>query len=188
MSFVLVLGVAVALAMDCFAVSLGLACGAKGLTMKQAVRMAAFFGGFQFVMPVAGWFAGDRLLGLIRNFDHWIAFGLLALIGGRMIYESFGLSEEEKACRPDQTQGMRLVVLSLATSIDALAVGLSLGVIRSSILYPAAVIGLISFVLTIAGAKLGPVSGRIAGRRAELLGGLILIGIGLKILVEHLGG
>jgi len=188
MSFVLVLGVAVALAMDCFAVSLGLACGAKGLTMKQAVRMAAFFGGFQFVMPVAGWFAGDRLLGLIRNFDHWIAFGLLALIGGRMIYESFGLSEEEKACRPDQTQGMRLVALSLATSIDALAVGLSLGVIRSSILYPAAVIGLISFVLTIAGAKLGPVSGRIAGRRAELLGGLILIGIGLKILVEHLGG
>ncbi len=188
MSFVLVLGVAVALAMDCFAVSLGLACGAKGLTMKQAVRMAAFFGGFQFVMPVAGWFAGDRLLGLIRNFDHWIAFGLLALIGGRMIYESFGLSEEEKACRPDQTQGMRLAVLSLATSIDALAVGLSLGVIRSSILYPAAVIGLISFVLTIAGAKLGPVSGRIAGRRAELLGGFILIGIGLKILVEHLGG
>ena len=177
-----------ALAMDCFAVSLGLACGAKGLTMKQAVRMAAFFGGFQFVMPVAGWFAGERLLGLIRNFDHWIAFGLLALIGGRMIYESFGLSEEEKASRPDQTQGMRLVVLSLATSIDALAVGLSLGVIRSSILYPAAVIGLISFVLTIAGAKLGPLSGRVAGRRAELLGGLILIGIGLKILFEHLGG
>jgi len=188
MSFVLIVGIAVALAMDCFAVSLGLACGAKGLTMKQAVRMAAFFGGFQFVMPVAGWFAGERLLGLIRNFDHWIAFGLLALIGGRMIYESFGLSEEEKASRPDQTQGMRLVVLSLATSIDALAVGLSLGVIRSSILYPAAVIGLISFVLTIAGAKLGPLSGRVAGRRAELLGGLILIGIGLKILFEHLGG
>lgn len=188
MSLIVVLGVAVALAMDCFAITLGLACGARGLTMKQAVRMAAFFGGFQFVMPVAGWFVGDRLLGLIRNFDHWVAFGLLALIGGRMIYESFELSEEEKACRPDQTQGARLVILALATSIDALAVGLSLGVVRTSILFPAAVIGATSFVLTVVGAKLGPVIGRIVGRRAELLGGLILIGIGVKILVEHLAG
>ena len=186
MSLFLVLGVAVALAMDCFAITLGLACGTKGLTMKQAVRMAAFFGGFQFVMPVAGWLAGDKLLGFIKSFDHWVAFGLLALIGGRMIYESFGLNEVEKACRPDQTQGMRLVVLSLATSIDALAVGLSLGVIRTGILYPAAVIGVTSFVLTIAGAKLGPGAGRLAGRRAELLGGLILISIGIKILIEHL--
>jgi manganese efflux pump family protein len=188
MSFILVLGVALALAMDCFAVSLGLACGSRGLDNRQAVRMAAFFGGFQFLMAVAGWLAGDKLLGLIRGFDHWVAFGLLALIGGRMIHESSGLSEEEKASRPDQTQGMRLLLLSMATSIDALAVGLSLGVIRSSILYPAAVIGVISFVLTMAGAKLGPISGRIAGRRAELLGGLILIGIGVKILVEHLSG
>jgi len=188
MSLVMVLGLAVALAMDCFAVTLGMACGTKGLTMKQAVRMAAFFGGFQFVMPVAGWLAGDKFLGFIRNFDHWVAFGLLALIGGRMIYESFGLSEEEKACRPDQTQGRRLVVLALATSIDALAVGLSLGVVRTSILLPAAVIGATSFVLTVVGAKLGPVAGRLAGRRAELLGGLILIGIGVKILVEHLAG
>jgi putative Mn2+ efflux pump MntP len=186
MSLILVLGVAVALAMDCFAITLGLACRARGLTMKQAVRMAAYFGGFQFVMPVVGWFAGDRLLGLIRNFDHWVAFGLLALIGGRMIYESFELGDEEKACRPDQTQGTRLVVLALATSIDALAVGLSLGVVRTSVLYPAAIIGVTSFVLTVVGAKLGPVIGRIVGKRAELLGGLILIGIGVKILVEHL--
>jgi putative Mn2+ efflux pump MntP len=186
MSLILVLGVAVALAMDCFAVTLGMACGSKELTMKQAVRMAAYFGGFQFVMPVAGWLAGDKLLGFIKNFDHWVAFGLLALIGGRMIYESFELSEEEKICRPDQTQGTRLLVLSLATSIDAMAVGLSLGVIRTGIFYPAAVIGATSFVLTIAGAKLGPIAGRVAGRRAELLGGLILIGIGVKILIEHL--
>jgi putative Mn2+ efflux pump MntP len=188
MSIVFILGIAVALAMDCFAITLGLACGARGLTMKQAVRMAAYFGGFQFLMPVAGWFAGDRLLALIKDFDHWIAFGLLALIGGRMIYESFGMSEEEKACRPDQTQGTRLLVLALATSIDALAVGLSLGVIRTSILYPAVVIGATSFALTVAGAKLGPVLGRIVGRRAELIGGLILFGIGAKILFEHLAG
>lgn len=188
MSFVFILGIAVALAMDCFAITLGLACGSRGLTMKRAVRMAAYFGGFQFLMPVAGWFAGDRLMALIKDFDHWVAFGLLALIGGRMIYESFEMSEEEKACRPDQTQGSRLLVLALATSVDALAVGLSLGVIRTTILYPAAVIGATSFALTVAGARLGPVVGRVAGRRAELLGGLILIGIGIKILVEHLGG
>jgi putative Mn2+ efflux pump MntP len=186
MSFIFILGIAVALAMDCFAITLGLACGSRGLTLTQAVRMAAFFGGFQFVMPVIGWFAGDRLLGLISRFDHWIAFGLLVLIGGRMIHEALEMSDEEKACRPDQTQGRRLVVLALATSIDALAVGLSLGVVGTSVLYPAAVIGATSFVLTVAGAKLGPVVGRVVGKRAELLGGLVLIAIGIKILVEHL--
>jgi putative Mn2+ efflux pump MntP len=188
MSFIWILGIAVALAMDCFAVTLGMACGSRGLTLKQAVRMAAYFGGFQFVMPVIGWFAGDRLLRIIEHFDHWVAFGLLALIGGRMIWESFEMSEEDKACRPDQTQGKRLLILALATSIDALAVGLSLGVVRTGILFPAAIIGGTSFVLTVAGAKLGPVVGRLVGKRAELAGGLILIGIGVKILVEHLAG
>lgn len=188
MSLVVILGIAIALAMDCFAITLGLACGARGLTMKQAVRMAAYFGGFQFVMPVAGWIAGDRLLGFIKHFDHWVAFGLLALIGGRMIWESFELSDEEKAGRPDQTQGKKLIILALATSIDALAVGLSLGVVRTGILYPATIIGVTSFVLTVVGAKLGPVVGRLVGKRAELAGGLILIGIGAKILIEHLAG
>lgn len=188
MPLVWILGIAVALAMDCFAITLSLACGSRGLTLRQAVRMAAYFGGFQFVMPVLGWLAGDRLLGLIRRFDHWVAFGLLALIGGRMIWESVHMSEEEKACRPDRTQGRRLLILAVATSIDALAVGLSLGVVRSGIVYPAVIIGITSFVLTIVGAKLGPVVGRLVGKRAELAGGLILIGIGLKVLVEHLAG
>lgn len=188
MSFVIMLGIAAALAMDCFAVTLGMASGSTGLTMRQALRAAAYFGGFQFLMPVLGWLAGDRLIGLIRNVDHWVAFGLLALVGGRMIYEAFGMSHEEKTCRPDQTRGRRMIVLAFATSIDALAVGLSLGVVRTGILYPAAVIGGTSFVLTVAGAKLGPFVGRLAGRWAELVGGLILIGIGVKILVEHLAG
>lgn len=187
MSFIFIFGIAAALAMDCFAVALGSAAGAKGLTMRQAVRMAGFFGGFQFFMPVVGWLAGARLLGLIGDFDHWVAFGLLAAVGGHMIYESFELSEEEKEARPDRTRGKRLLVLSVATSIDSLAVGLSLGVMGASILYPAAVIGLTSFVMTVVGARLGPVVGRLAGRRAELVGGLVLIGIGVKILVEHLG-
>ncbi|MEN6559207.1 MAG: manganese efflux pump MntP family protein [Acidobacteriota bacterium] len=185
MAFVFILGIAVALAMDCFAITMGMACGGQGLTAKQAVRMGAFFGGFQFLMPVIGWFAGERALGLIRSFDHWVAFGLLALIGGRMIYESFAMSDEEKACRPDQTRGTRLLVLALATSIDALAVGLSLGVVRTGILYPAIVIGMTSFVMTLVGARLGPVLGRLVGKRAELAGGLILIAIGVKILFEH---
>src|SRR5512137_2059921 len=165
MSFIFILGIAVALAMDCFAITLGMACGSRGLTLKQAVRMAAYFGGFQFAMPVLGWFAGDRLLGLIEHFDHWVAFGLLALIGGRMIHESIEMSDEEKAGRPDQTQGRRLLVLALAVSI-----------------------GITSFVLTVVGAKLGPVVGRLVGKRAELVGGIILIAIGAKILIEHLAG
>jgi putative Mn2+ efflux pump MntP len=188
MSFVLVLGLAAALAMDCFAVSLGLACGLKGLTTRQAVRMAFFFGAFQCGMPVLGWLAGESVVRLMAGVDHWVAFGLLTVIGGRMIYESFGLSDEEKASRPDQTRGAPLLILSVATSIDALAVGLSLGVIKAGILYPAVVIGLVCFFLTILGAKLGPVVGRVAGKRAELAGGLILIGIGLKILISHLRG
>lgn len=187
MSFVFILGLAVALAMDCFAVTLGLACGGRGLAGKQALRLGLAFGGFQAAMPVIGWFAGDRALALIGNFDHWIAFALLALIGGRMIWESLHRSDEGEACRPDRTQGSRLLVLALATSIDALAVGLGLGVVRAGILYPAAVIGATSFAMTLVGARLGPALGRIAGKRAELLGGLILIAIGAKILVEHLG-
>jgi putative Mn2+ efflux pump MntP len=185
-SLVWILGLAVALAMDCFAVTLGLACGDRGLSLRQTLRMAASFGGFQFAMTLAGWLAGDRLLAVIRSFDHWVAFGLLALIGGRMIWESVRKSEAEKACRPDRTQGHRLIVLSVATSIDALAVGLSLGVVRTGIVYPAAIIGLASFGLTVAGARLGPVLGRLAGKRAELVGGLILFGIGAKVLIEHL--
>jgi putative Mn2+ efflux pump MntP len=188
MSLIFILGIAAALAMDCFAITMGLACGARGLSMKQALRMAAYFGGFQFVMPVIGWFAGDRLLGLIARFDHWVAFGLLVLIGGRMIHESLEMTDEEKASRPDQTHGRRLLLLALATSIDALAVGLSLGVVGTKVLYPAAVIGATSFALTVVGAKLGPVVGRVVGKRAELIGGLVLIGIGTKILIEHLAG
>ena len=186
MSVVVVLGVAVALAMDCFAVTLGLACGLKRLENRQAFRMAAFFGGFQFAMPVAGWLAGERLLGFIKGFDHWVAFGLLALVGGRMIYESLELSDEEETRRPDQTRGTRLVVLALATSIDALAVGLSLAALHVAIVFPAVVIGVVAFAMTVLGMKIGPALGKVIGRRAELLGGIVLILIGIKILVDHL--
>lgn len=188
MSLVMVLGLAVALAMDCFAVSMGLACGTKSLSGRQTLRMALYFGGFQFGMPVMGWYAGEKVVRFMSGLDHWIAFGLLFGIGGKMLYEAFHLSDEEKACRPDQTRGARLLLLSVATSIDALAVGLSLGVIKTGILYPASVIGAVCFVMTIVGARLGPLAGKAVGKRAELLGGLILIGIGLRVLYDHLHG
>jgi putative Mn2+ efflux pump MntP len=181
----LVLGIALSLAMDCFAVSIGLSVGAKRLALRRSFRIAAHFGLFQFVMPLAGWFAGGSLLLLIQGFDHWVAFGLLAFIGGRMIRESFETGGE---AGPDQTKGSRLIVLSVATSVDALAAGLGIGVIGGKILIPAAVIGAVSFVMTIAGAAIGPAVGRIAGKRAELVGGVVLVAIGLRVLLEHLAG
>jgi len=186
MDFVVVLGMAVALAMDCFAVSLGLSCGREKLSGGQTFRLALSFALFQFAMPVIGWFAGENLLRYIEGFDHWIAFGLLVLVGGKMIYESLRAEKDADRRPSDPTRRLSIVILSVATSIDALAVGLSLAFLRTNIFYPAAIIGIICFALTVAGSKLGPVVGGIAGKRAELAGGLILVAIGIKILVEHL--
>ena len=184
--FLYTLGLALALAMDCFSVALGLSCGLKGLDLKRSLRLALFFGGFQFLMPVLGWLAGEKLVRFIEHFDHWVAFGLLALIGAKMIIEAFRLDDRQKACRPDKTRGWPLLVLSLATSIDALAVGLSLSLIGLPVARSAAMFGAGSFVMTMAGAKLGPATGRAAGRWAEVLGGAVLIGVGVKILAGHL--
>ena len=187
MNIWIVLGMAVGLAMDCFAISMGASCGPDRPTGRGALRMASSFGAFQFAMPLLGWFAGDKVVRYIGGVDHWVAFGLLALVGGRMIFESFEKRGERDSGRPvDRTRGAALLVLSLATSIDALAVGLSLAMVRTGILFPAAVIGAVSFGLSLLGSKLGPVLGRIIGKRAEFAGGLVLIGIGIKILVEHL--
>ena len=186
MNLLVVLGMAVALAMDCFAVSIGMSCGATRLTGRQTLRVASSFGFFQFAMPVAGWFAGENVLRTIERLDHWVAFGLLAFVGLKMIRESFASSLDRDTNPVDRTTGWPLFILSIATSIDALAVGLSLAVLRTNIFLPAAIIGVVSFSLTVVGAKLGPLVGRAVGKRAELLGGLILIGIGIKILAGHL--
>ncbi len=186
MNLLVVLGMAVALAMDCFAVAMGLSCGATRLTGRQTLRVALFFGLFQFAMPVLGWLAGENVLRYIERLDHWVALALLSFVGLKMIRESFASSHDRDTGPVDRTTGAPLLVLSVATSIDALAVGLSLAVLRTSILLPAALIGVVCFALTVVGAKLGPLVGRAVGRRAELLGGLILIGIGIKILAGHL--
>jgi putative Mn2+ efflux pump MntP len=179
-------GLALALAMDAFAVALGTGAVLSSLTGRHLFRLGFHFGLFQALMPVIGWLAGLTIIQWVEAWDHWIAFSLLAIIGGRMIYEAF--SDEEKANDRDPTKGLSLVLLSIATSIDALAVGFSLSVIGVSIWMPALVIGLVAGVLTIVGMLLGGRIGDRWGTRVEIFGGLVLIAIGIKILIEHLSG
>lgn len=186
MNFFLVLVIALALAMDAFAVSVGVGLSLERITKLQTLRLALSFGSFQFLMPLVGWFAGHNILKYIGALDHWVAFGLLAFIGSKMIFESFRRKEISAKKSPDPTKGLSLAFLSVATSIDALAVGLSFAVLHAAILYPTIIIGLVAFLMTVLGVKMGPILGQLVGKRAELLGGLILILIGIKILLEHL--
>ncbi len=186
MTLLVILPVALALAMDAFAVSVGLSVTGQGLKRTQAFRLALAFGFFQFLMPVAGWMVGQGFFRAAGSLDHWVAFVLLVFVGGKMVIASLGGDRSARRSSGDPTRGLTLVLLSVATSIDAFAVGVSLAALGEAVLFPAAVIGVVAFFLTLAGARLGPVLGRIAGRGAELLGGLILIFIGIKILVEHL--
>ena len=179
-------GLALALAMDAFAVALGTGAVLSRLTGRHIFRLGFHFGLFQALMPVIGWLAGRSIMQWVAAWDHWIAFSLLALIGGRMIYEAF--SNEEKADDRDPTKGLSLIALSIATSIDALAIGFSLSVIGVSIWMPALVIGMVAGVLTVTGMLLGGRIGDRWGTRVEIFGGLVLIAIGFKILIEHLTG
>lgn len=188
---------AVALAMDAFAVALATGIRLGTVTRRQAVRLSFHFGLFQFLMPLAGWFLGLTVRGFIERWDHWVAFALLAFIGVNMLRE--GLSRDDEAgggqhraadalAHPaDPTRGVSLIMLSVATSIDALAVGLSFSLLNMSAWFPAAVIGVVCCVLTALGLWLGKTLSRAEalGRRAELAGGLVLLGIGLRILYEH---
>jgi putative Mn2+ efflux pump MntP len=185
MSFLAILAIAVGLAMDAFAVSLGIGLKQCQVSTRTTLRLAAYFGGFQAIMPVIGWLAGLAFARWITGVDHWIAFGLLAAIGSKMIYEAIW-GDDEKNAEKDPTRGRTLIVLSLATSIDALAVGLSLALLGVQIWYPAVVIGVVAFAFTAAGLHLGCRFGSLLGKRMEIVGGLILIGIGVKILVDHL--
>jgi len=186
MKVVILFGLALALAVDALAVTVGLSCSCSGLKSGQSFRLAFAFGFFQFLMPVIGWLIGENLLKLVARYDHWVAFGLLLLIGGRMAIESFRPGDK-KYNGKDLTRGWPLLTLAIATSLDALATGLSLPVLGLNIWLASLVIGLTAFIVTIIGSRLGPALGQILGRRAELAGGLVLIMIGLKILFDHLG-
>lgn len=169
------------------AVAVAMACGLaarEGRPGRQAFKIALFFGLFQALMPLLGWLAGMSLRSLISGLDHWVAFGLLAFVGGKMFVESFRLKEATGSSGPMRLP--TLLLLSLATSIDALAVGLSLSLLRTPIAGPALLIGAVTFILSFLGGLLGSRLGTRFGRRVEALGGLILVGIGVKILLEHL--
>jgi len=175
--------ISLGLAMDAFAVSISCGICGRPRKWKLIAKVGLFFGGFQAGMPLIGWLAGYRLKGLISAVDHWVAFGLLSLIGAKMIYESFVLVEK----RFDPRKTKVLLALAVATSIDALAVGLSFAFLDSGILVPALVIGAVTFLVSSLGVVIGGRVGAVFEKRLEIAGGLILIGIGVKILIEHTG-
>ena len=178
------LAVAVALAMDAFAVAVVTGLTLVPLRTKTVVRMAFSFGLFQALMPVAGWAAGSAVHRYVASWDHWVAFGLLAFVGAKMVLAGFRGSDAVRGTH-DPTVGWNLFLLSVATSVDALAVGLSLAMLESGILVPALVIGVVTAGLTAIGMVLGRRVGALWGRRVEVLGGLVLVAIGIRIVVEH---
>jgi manganese efflux pump family protein len=185
MGWLSLLTLAVALAVDAFAVAVVTGVTLKIVTKRHLFRLGFHFGLFQAMMVAAGWFMGHEVQRYLGHTAHWIAFALLAVIGGRVVWEALH-GEQETCAATDLTTGWDLVMVSVATSIDALAVGLSLGVIGTKIAMAAFVIGITASVLTLLGMALGRKIGAQWGRRVEVLGGLVLIVIGIKIVWEHL--
>jgi manganese efflux pump family protein len=183
MDWLTILGIALALAMDAFAVALATGAVLNPLTGRHLFRLGFHFGLFQALMPITGWMLGMTVQKWISAYDHWIAFGLLAFVGVRMIREAF--DELKDKSDSDPTRGLTMVMLSVATSIDALAVGLSLAMLGISVWLPATVIGVVAGVLTVIGMLLGRRLRGNWGMRVEVCGGLVLCAIGLKILLEH---
>lgn len=180
-----IIGIAVALAMDAFAVAIAVGCRIPSLTYRHYFRLSFHFGLFQALMPLLGWYLGTKVEHLIVNVDHWIAFSLLTIIGAKMIYESRSHKEELNAVLKDPTRKWSLMLLSIATSIDAFAVGLSMAFLKVEITAPIIIIGIVALAFTILGMICGKRLGGYLGSKAELVGGLILIAIGIKIVIVH---
>lgn len=173
--------------MDAFAVSICKGLGMSRLNLKQAAVIAAFFGGFQALMPVIGWALGSQLAPVVEPVDHWIAFALLAFIGSKMIWDAFHEESEDDAGDADVLDLRELVMLAIATSIDALAVGVTLAFLQVDIVFSVAFIGITTFALSFAGVAIGHQFGSRWEKPSTIAGGIVLILIGLKILLEHLG-
>ncbi|MBP3672835.1 MAG: manganese efflux pump [Oscillospiraceae bacterium] len=179
---------AVGLSMDAFAVSICKGLAMKKATIKGAMTCGVWFGGFQALMPLIGFFLGALFADAIQAFDHWVAFGLLALIGVNMLREAFGKEEECDSCGDADLSVKTMFVMAVATSIDALAVGISLAMAGNVNIFVAiALIGVTTCVLSAIGVKVGNVFGSRYEKKAEAAGGIILILLGVKILLEHLG-
>jgi putative Mn2+ efflux pump MntP len=183
LDIITILFIAFGLSMDAFAVSITNGITIKHQRINNALKIGIFFGSFQALMPLIGWLAGLHLRDFISGVDHWVAFGLLSLIGGKMIYESTKIGDDK------EIRSLNLFVLfllSIATSIDALAVGLSFAFLKISIATPIIVIGIVTFILSFLGVLVGNRLGHFFEKKMEIVGGLILVGIGIKILIDHL--
>ncbi|MEK6796168.1 MAG: manganese efflux pump MntP family protein [Spirochaetota bacterium] len=176
--------IALGLSMDALAVSMASGFAIVRLRFGYAVRIALFFGAFQALMPFLGWLAGISFSTFVKTIDHWIAFGLLAIIGGKMIYESFVIDAAEK--ESSEHSLITLLLLAVATSIDALAVGLTYACLKVAIVRPVIITGITTFVISLIGVFVGSRFGKHFENKIELVGGIILVGIGVKILIEHL--
>ncbi len=189
MSLIELILVAFGLSMDAFAVSVTNGIAIKNIRNKDAIKIALYMGGFQGLMPVIGWALGLGFKEYITSIDHWIALILLSIIGGKMAYEGWKTRNEpcEVATDKDPLSNKVLLLLAIATSIDALAVGVSFAFLNISILWAAVTIGLITFIVCVIGVKIGETCGCFLKNKAEIVGGVILILIGLKIFLEHTG-
>jgi manganese efflux pump family protein len=176
--------IGIGLAMDAFTVSLGIGTGQKANYGRAKFRLIYHFGLFQAGMTMVGWYAGSTVADYIRSFDHWIAFVLLAYVGGNMIWS--GLNPDVEFYTSDPSRGRTLIMLSVATSIDAMAVGLSMAMLNEPWVVPAIIIGIVTWSLCTVGLLAGRRLGEKFGKRMEILGGLILIAIGTRILITHL--
>lgn len=184
MPFIEIVLLAVAMAMDAFTVCLVIASSRQMEGPRPVFRLSFHFGLFQFIMPVLGWLTGIEVERVIQNYDHWIAFSLLAFVGLRMIRSALGGQDETQSSDP--SRGWTLIILSIAVSIDALAVGFTLGLLGISVWYPAILIGVVTAGLSLIGLRLGRLLGSRWGRPFQVVGGLVLVGIGVRILISHL--
>jgi len=186
MNFLEIFLISLGMSMDAFAVCLGAGAQLHTSGPRPVFRLVFHFGLFQFLMPVIGWLAGTTILRYISAYDHWVAFGLLAFVGIRMIRSGFDSHDTEQ--KNDPSRGWSLVILAFATSIDALAIGFSLGLVGMTIWYPAVVIGVVTGLVSWLGIFLGNRLGQKLGKRMEIIGGIVLILMGARILLSHLLG
>ncbi|MGD0021521.1 MAG: manganese efflux pump MntP family protein [Smithellaceae bacterium] len=184
MDLVTIFLLAVGLGVDAFSVAIGIgAVNNRSRSWQPVLRLALSFGVFQFAMPLLGWLAGLTIVNIIADYDHWVAFAVLAYVGGKMIWEALNKNKEKET--DDQTKGLPLLLLSIATSIDALAVGFSFSLLKTDIILPALIIGVVCFLMTATGMLFGKGLAGIFGKKVGIVGGVVLIAIGAKILIDH---
>lgn len=186
MTFIILVGIAVGLAMDALAVAIGVSISLRDVTPRQIFRLSFHFGLFQGLMPVLGWLSGHYAAQFMTQYSHYAVFAMLAFIGARAVVNALKMESDKRRIVRDPTRGMSLVMLSLATSMDAFVVGVSFAIMNVLVWYPAAIIGVITCALTVAGMIFGSSMGRRFGAVMEVIGGLILILIGVKALIDGL--